>query len=299
MASVGQRFRIVRFLPRLAIQWRQNLIQQRRYLYSGNEIVNKLANDLKFRLDTSKKETSYVQSLSRYDELSHIMAKDDFWDDSTLATNLSQEFSETKSQISSLQELQQKYDETRELFRLGESENDEALLEDCELTFKEIESDLNKRKLDYMMLMDEGKSSCYVEIVAGTGGLDAFDWTKMLALMYSQWGRTMGYQVASIDENVEDYPGGGSGYRRVTLRIDGFKAYGHMAAEAGVHRLVRISPYDPKERRHTSFSQVRLDPPSAPHSLSQVRVYPVLESNNFSKNEFPIEAKLSSLSTFL
>jgi hypothetical protein len=280
MNCARQRFGILRSFHRVTIQYRQHLQQQSRYLYSGNEVVNKLLDDLKLRLDESKKEKSYVQSLSRHDELLQIISKDNFWDDTTRATTISQEFNETKVQITCLQELQQKYDETRELFRLGESENDESLLEDCELTLKELHSDLNKRKIDYLMLMDEGKSSCYVEIVAGTGGLDAFDWTKMLASMYFQWGKTMGYQVAFIDENVEDYPGGGSGYRRVTLRIDGFKAYGHMAAEAGVHRLVRISPYDPKERRHTSFSQVLTPfPPNVVPDLPSLRCASTLSSN--------------------
>jgi peptide chain release factor 2 len=218
--------------------------------------MNRIINNLHLKFQEFEKEENYRQITKKKEELLKLMTESNFWEKNPDAVNISQEFNEANSQYLAYQEIIEKYRDTLELFQLAESENDEALLEECEDTLKKITSDLDKRKLDSILLMDEGKSSCYVEIVAGTGGLDAFDWTKMLSSMYCKWGVSMGYRVSLIDENVEDSPG--NGYRRVTLRIDGDKAYGHLAAEAGVHRLVRISPYDPKERRHTSFSQVDL-----------------------------------------
>ena len=232
--------------------------QLRRFQCAGGDATSQLIKNLNLKFEESFQEQSYRQRAKKREELLKIMSERDFWVKNPNAIPISQEFNELNTQHLAYQEIMERYRETIELYQLAESENDEALLEDCQATLKNINSELDKRKLDSILLMDEGKSSCYVEIVAGTGGLDAFDWTKMLSSMYCNWGVFMGYRVSLIDENIEDSPGCGTGYRRVTLRVDGDKAYGHLAAEAGVHRLVRISPYDPKERRHTSFSQVFL-----------------------------------------
>jgi peptide chain release factor 2 len=237
----------------------RHLVGRGRFQSSGRGTMNQLIKNLNLRFEESLNEQRYRQMIKKKEDLQKIMSESNFWGENPNAIDISQEFNEVNTQYLSFHEIFEKFKETKELFELADSENDEALLKDCEVTLNRISIDLDQRKLDYIMLMDEGKSSCYVEIVAGTGGLDAFDWTKMLSSMYCKWGVSMGYRVSLIDENMEDYPGGDAGCRRVTLRIDGDKAYGHMAAEAGVHRLVRISPYDPKERRHTSFSQVLLN----------------------------------------
>lgn len=234
----------------------KNFSISRRFSSSNRENIQNLMKSLTVRLEKLRNEKNYFSTIKKHEQLLKLVSSDKFWEQNPNALSISQEYNLTKSRLCEIETIQDKFAQTVELYRLAEQESDKDLLQDCELTLKTLDRDLEKQKLDYIKLMDGGKSSCYVEIVAGTGGLDAFDWTKMLALMYRNWGVSMGYQVQFIDESIEDYPSGGEGYRKVTLRIDGEKAFGHMVAEAGVHRLVRISPYDPKERRHTSFSQV-------------------------------------------
>lgn len=171
--------------------------------------------------------------------------------------NIFQQYNEIQNKLKEYENFQLNIKNLIELLELAESENDVKLYEDCLENFNNLENELQMKKIENVLTLTcDGKSNCFVEIVAGTGGLDAFDWTKMLASMYVKWSSFMNYKASYIEEHIENCSEGTIGYRRVILRIDGEKAYGYMIAESGVHRLVRISPYDPKERRHTSFSQV-------------------------------------------
>jgi peptide chain release factor 2 len=206
-------------------------------------------------------------------ELGAKLEKPDLWDEPKIASRINQEYSTLGSAIAELKDIQRRYFDMIELYQLGIGEDDHLLLDDCQRSLQDLIDLIKKRKLNRLMSNEGDKANCYVEILAGVGGSDAFDWTRMLAHMYAQWSMTVGYAIKYVDETIENLPsstlGGGFGYRRVVLCVEGEKACGHLRAEAGVHRLVRRSPYDPSDKRHTSFAQVRLPC----HSNSHIAIY--------------------------
>ncbi|POM58948.1 Peptide chain release factor 2 [Phytophthora palmivora] len=135
-------------------------------------------------------------------------------------------------------------------------EEDEPMLQDCVSAMAAVRTDAQQLRLELLLSHESDARSCFVEIQAGAGGTDSCDWTAMLARMYARWGEARGFQVQYADESVGDE----AGFRSVVLRLDGAYAYGWAKSEAGVHRLVRISPFDSAGRRHTSFAQVRVYP---------------------------------------
>eukprot|EP00644_Phytophthora_capsici_P009649 jgi/Phyca11/570026/estExt2_Genewise1.C_PHYCAscaffold_350122 len=139
------------------------------------------------------------------------------------------------------------------------------MLLDCENAMAIVRADAQKLRLELLLSHESDARSCFVEIQAGAGGTDSCDWTAMLARMYSRWGESRGFQVQYVDESV----GEEAGFRSVMLRLDGAYAYGWAKTEAGVHRIVRISPFDSASRRHTSFAQVRVYPIAAESSSNE------------------------------
>lgn len=230
-----------------------------RFLSSGNVFYDKVER-IRSELQIAMTKERYHDLQLKCKVLTDTMQDSSKWDDSCNAAHLSQELASKQIVIEYFDNLQSTLSNVLELYELGESESDEEVLDTCTKDLAEIEESLKQRVLHRIMASPEDESGCYAEIVAGVGGLDAYDWTRMLASMYANWGSSiMGFSVKYIDEHVE---GSGSPplYRRVTLRFDGYQAYGYMKAEAGVHRLVRRSPFDPSDKRHTSFAQVQIYP---------------------------------------
>jgi peptide chain release factor 2 len=222
--------------------------------------VREQATELRIALDNYKKQENIVVLQERQIELNSILEKEDTWNNTHLATQLSQELAATTSLIEYVNDIDEQLVSTVEISDMAVEENDDELIEECTSILDVIEEGLKARRLKALMSSEQDQSDCYLEIVSGAGGADAFHWTKMLANMYSKWAIKTGYLVTYIDEQHDDSAGGvggfGGGYRRVTLRVEGDCAYGWLQAEAGVHRLVRKSPFDPSGKRHTSFAQV-------------------------------------------
>ncbi len=181
-------------------------------------------------------------------------------DNSRKLSDLNHQYFTLNELVRAVDIYSEKLQNVLELSELAESENDKIVLEECILDIQSLQSNLEEYKLKRMMSSSEDSANCFLEIVAGVGGADAFDWAKMLATMYYDWGAFMNYRVRYIDEQKEDTAFVADGYRKVTLKVEGTEAYGWMKAEAGVHRLVRKSPFDPQGKRHTSFAQVRVYP---------------------------------------
>ncbi|CAN1784415.1 Peptide chain release factor PrfB2, chloroplastic [Linum perenne] len=114
----------------------------------------------------------------------------------------------------------------------------------------------NEKELEALLSGEHDPCPCYIEVQAGAGGTESMDWAKMVMQMYKQWAQRRGFKVTSIDE----MPGEIAGIKRATIRLDGEYAFGYAKAEVGVHRLVRISPFDSGKRRHTSFAAVAVIP---------------------------------------
>ncbi len=191
----------------------------------------------------------------RLGELNSQMAADGFWNNREQAQKLIEEASSLRGKIEPLLEAEKHLDDFKVMAELGEGEPPEAQLK----VQQELERDLAKflKNLDALELKvflngPHDRNNCILSINAGAGGTEACDWANMLLRMYQRWAESRGWEV-----EVEDaLPGEGAGIKSVTLLLKGENAYGFCKAERGVHRLVRISPFDSNKRRHTSFASV-------------------------------------------
>jgi peptide chain release factor 2 len=148
-----------------------------------------------------------------------------------------------------------------DLLALAESEKDEAVAREAEAALKAVHDRAAKAELQTLLSGEAAGNDCYLEVHAGAGGTEAQDWAEMLLRMYARWAEQHGYKV----EWIEESPGEEAGIKSATLKIIGENAYGWLKTESGVHRLVRISPFDASARRHTSFASAW--------------VYPVIDEN--------------------
>ncbi|KAF4321351.1 hypothetical protein G195_005462 [Phytophthora kernoviae 00238/432] len=212
-------------------------------------------------------------------ELRKEAAKPNLWDDATRAASIVQQLAALESREARAHELQRQFLDTKELFVLATEEGDDSVLRDCKSSMVTVRADAQQLRLELLLSHESDARSCFLEIQAGAGGTDSCDWTAMLARMYGRWAEGRGFQVHNVDESVGDE----AGFRSVVLRLDGAYAYGWTKSEAGVHRLVRISPFDTAGRRHTSFAQVR--------------VYPMAPEGG-SKQEIEISTKDLRIDTF-
>ena len=143
-----------------------------------------------------------------------------------------------------------------ELLELAEAEDDASVVEEAETGLKEVQARAAKAELQTLLSGEADANDCYLEIHAGAGGTEAQDWAEMLLRMYSRWAEAHGHKV----EWLEASAGEEAGLKSATLKIAGHNAYGWLKTESGVHRLVRISPYDSSSRRHTSFASAWIYP---------------------------------------
>lgn len=178
------------------------------------------------------------------------------WSDAKNAQKIMRQRQMLESAVSDFKRLQRDYEDALTLIELGESEDDEASITEGEAQLKRIDQEAHRRSVEAMLSGEADSMSTYVEVHAGAGGTESQDWASMLARMYARWGERRGYKVKLIDESA----GEEAGIKSATFEIDGDNAYGWLKTEAGVHRLVRISPFDSNARRHTSFASVTVYP---------------------------------------
>lgn len=190
----------------------------------------------------------------RITSLELLMQSTTFWDDAEGAKNVIQEANELKSWTEPLQALLQRVEDVQAL--APEAEQDPAFITDLEHELELIDKDLTEIEVRRMLSGEMDASPCFLSINAGAGGTEACDWVSMLLRMYERWASRHKWKV----EIVDILAGEVAGIRNVTLHIDGQYAYGYAKAEKGVHRLVRISPFDSNARRHTSFAAVDVTP---------------------------------------
>jgi len=146
--------------------------------------------------------------------------------------------------------------EAVELIELGEAEGDDDVVTEAERNLEKLRDEAAQRELESLLSGEADANDCYLEVHAGSGGTEAQDWAEMLLRMYVRWAEAHGYKV----EWVEESAGEGAGIKSATVRVSGTNAYGWLKTESGVHRLVRISPFDSAARRHTSFASAWVYP---------------------------------------
>jgi peptide chain release factor 2 len=178
--------------------------------------------------------------------------------------------------INGYREIERELQDTLDIIELAESEGDQAMVAEADRTLARLKQEAGKRELDSLLSGEADANDAYLEVHAGAGGTEAQDWAEMLLRMYTRWAEQHGYKV----EWLEESPGEEAGIKSATIRAVGENAFGWLKTESGVHRLVRISPFDSNARRHTSFASVW--------------VYPVVDD----KIEIEVEDKYLRVDTY-
>lgn len=189
-------------------------------------------------------------------ELDSLSEDPKLWDQPDKAQALMRERNRLAAAIERQKKLEQRLSDAVELAELAEAEGDEATLADLERELSALRAEVEKEQLKSLLSGEADGNDCYLEVNAGAGGTESCDWAEMLLRMYLRWAEKHGYEV----EWVEETPGEEAGIKSATIKIKGENAYGWLKTESGVHRLVRISPFDSQARRHTSFASVWVYP---------------------------------------
>jgi len=187
----------------------------------------------------------------RIAELEQELGAPGFWDDQQRAARVSAEHARLTRRLERYERLSRDYEDARELFAM-----DGEMADEIAASIEPLRRELNRLQEDALFTGDYDGGDAVVTIHAGTGGTDAQDWAEILLRMYLRWASDRGFQA----ELVEASPGEEAGLKSATFTVKGENAYGILKAERGVHRLVRLSPFDQAHRRHTSFAQVIVSP---------------------------------------
>lgn len=218
-----------------------------------------------FNKDSLKNKLSQIEELIKDEHL---------WDDPSNAQKILKEKADLEEEILRVEKFESDFNYLQELLPLAKE--DSSIINDLFANLSDLTNDLDTYKLDLLLSDPADRNDCYIEIHAGAGGTEAQDWAQMLLRMYARWCADHNRTVEYIEENIGDE----AGIKSATIKVMGHNSYGWLKSESGVHRLVRISPFDANARRHTSFSSVS--------------VYPVIDDSI----EVSIEAKDLRIDTY-
>lgn len=189
-------------------------------------------------------------------ELEEKMNDPNFWNDLEQAQKTNREIKYLKGKIDRYKKLKSRLEDLELLIELGSEEQDGSLVEEIQRDVKSLKKDVEELNLETLLSGPYDRNNAIVSLHAGAGGTEAMDWVSMLYRMYVRWCESKGYEVKTLDL----LPGEEAGIKSVTFQAIGENAYGYLKAEKGVHRLVRISPFDASGRRHTSFASADIMP---------------------------------------
>ncbi len=194
--------------------------------------------------------------LKEVKSLEEKSAKPDFWDDMENSQKTMQKIGSLKAKIQSYESLKNDFDDALVMIELANEEDDSSLIEDCTESVNEIEKRIESLTLSTLLSGEFDDNNAILTFHAGAGGTEAQDWAEMLFRMYNRWGERHGYKVSTLDYLDGDV----AGIKSATILIEGENAYGYLHGEMGIHRLVRVSPFDSSGRRHTSFASLEVMP---------------------------------------
>ncbi|HLS68356.1 MAG TPA: peptide chain release factor 2 [Kiloniellales bacterium] len=218
--------------------------------------IQAAVDDIRESLILLRRHLDWDNAVKRLEELNALSEDPNLWNDSDAAQKLMRERGTLEDAISGYRKLEQDLEDALTLIELGEAEEDAGTIDEAEAALQALQIEVEKRQLESLLSGEADANDCYMEINAGAGGTEAQDWTEILVRMYIRWAERHGFKV----EWLEESGGEEAGLKSATLTIKGHNAYGWLKAEAGVHRLVRISPFDSQARRHTSFASVWVYP---------------------------------------
>jgi len=221
-------------------------------LYEYSELIKKLT----VKVENIKNIVNPDEIIERLNTISSLQEEAGFWDDAKQASLVSQEKTKKERMLNKYMNAKDSVEDALDFFELAKSENDEETLE---MLFEDAESlnnNINDLEVQMMLSGEHDSNNAIISIHPGAGGTESQDWANMLYRMYLRWAERRGFKVESLDYQAGDE----AGIKDVSFIIKGENAYGYLKVENGIHRLVRISPFDSNAKRHTSFSSVMVSP---------------------------------------
>ncbi|MFT9027680.1 peptide chain release factor 2 [Acetobacter indonesiensis] len=193
---------------------------------------------------------------ARLAELNNQAEDPDLWNDPEAAQKLMRERTMLAGQVEGVNALEESVRDTCDLVELAEAEGDTEIVQEAVATLKQLAEEAKRRETESLLSGEADANDCYLEVNAGAGGTEAQDWAEMMLRMYTRWAEAHGYKVTLMESSEGEQ----AGLKSATILVSGPNAYGWLKTEAGVHRLVRISPFDAAARRQTSFASVWVYP---------------------------------------
>ncbi|MDP6573986.1 MAG: peptide chain release factor 2 [Rhodospirillales bacterium] len=218
--------------------------------------IESLADEIKQSLELLRRHLDYDAARRRLGELNARAEDSTLWEDPAKAQAVMRERTRLETGIAGIEDIERQLADNLELLELGEAEGEAEVVAEAEAALTELAADATKRELETLLSGEADANDCYLEVHAGAGGTEAQDWAEMMLRMYTRWAEAHGYKVEWLEESA----GEEAGLKSASVRVVGANAYGWLKTESGVHRLVRISPYDSSARRHTSFASVGIYP---------------------------------------
>ena len=223
--------------------------------------------ELRNRLGELKTGLKIEPKKERIQDLDYQMAAPGFWDDPDKAQKVAQEANNLNSEVDTFTSLETKVDDLDTLWEMAMEEKDDTLVSEMESELEGAKHTLSELELGMLLSDEYDANNAIMNLHAGAGGTEAQDWTGMLYRMYNMWAERHGYTVKLMDY----LDGDEAGIKSATIMIEGENAYGFLKSENGIHRLVRISPFDASGRRHTSFAAVEVMPEITEDSEIELR----------------------------
>jgi len=223
--------------------------------------IQNIAAEIEKSLELLRQRMDWETVPHRLEEFNARVEAPDLWDDPQKAQKLMQDRQALVDAVGVHDGIEQDLKDTIDLIELGELEDDEEVVKDAEQSLQMLAKKAAEKELEALLNGEADSNDTFLEVHSGAGGTESCDWASMLARMYVRWAEKRGYRV----EMQSETPGEEAGIKSVTYKVSGHNAYGWLKSESGVHRLVRISPFDSAAKRHTSFSSVW--------------VYPVVDDN--------------------
>ncbi|HYH37922.1 MAG TPA: peptide chain release factor 2 [Azospirillum sp.] len=218
--------------------------------------IEAAAGEIRESLALLRRHLDWDNALRRLDELNAFAEDPKLWDNPEKAQTIMRERTQLETAVNGYRALERDLSDSLDLIEMGEAEGDETVVADAEKSLYGLRDRAAKLQLESLLSGEADANDCFVEVNAGAGGTEAQDWALMLMRMYTRWAEQHGYKT----EWLEESPGEEAGIKSATVQVKGHNAYGWLKTEAGVHRLVRISPFDSQARRQTSFAAVSISP---------------------------------------
>ncbi|WP_100082017.1 peptide chain release factor 2 [Pleomorphomonas carboxyditropha] len=218
--------------------------------------IEAIVDEIKQGMALLRRHLDWDASQQRLAELNGFVEDPTLWNDPERAQKIMRERTDLENRINGYLKLDRDLKDSVELIELGEMEDDATVVADAENTLRGLKDEIARQQVESMLSGEADANDTYIEVNSGAGGTESQDWTNMLLRMYTRWAEKRGYKV----EVLEVHDGEEAGIKSATVLVKGHNAYGWMKTESGVHRLVRISPFDSQARRHTSFSSVWVYP---------------------------------------